>query len=286
MSIQESERHPFGDDPSQMPPAEEVRGKRLDPVEIPDGQFQTGGMAFNGRVAEEFEKIVIPRQIPGYDEMRKVLLNVALQTFKPGGIFLDLGTSNGRMIRDFALARAQDGMDLGIQEFLGVDIEDDMIRVASDLFSQVRDQVAPRRFKYELINHDLRQGLPTSVKPETLSLATSIFTIQFIPAEHRLRIMTEIYEALMPGAPFIWAEKVVMRSQVIDDAMTNVYYEHKSRNGISDADIAAKRASLEGNLMPGTHASNMEMLEAAGFKPRRMDIIWRNLQFEALIAIK
>ena len=286
MSISESERHPFTEDPSHMPSASEVRGVRQDPIDIPDGKFNSGGMAFNGRVAEEFEKIVIPRQIPGYDEMRKVLLNVALHTAQKGGTFLDLGTSNGRMIRDFALARAQDGFDLGIDRFIGVDIEPDMLRVATDLFIEVEEEVAPRPFKFELMNHDLRRGLPLSVTPESLSIATSIYTIQFIAPEHRLRILTEIYEALKPGAPFIWAEKVLMRSQIIDDAMTAVYYEHKSRSGISDKDIAGKRASLEGNLMPGTHGSNMELLEAAGFKPRRIDTIWRNLQFEAIIAIK
>jgi len=48
--------------------------------------------------------------------------------------------------------------------------------------------------------------------------------------------------------------------------------------------IASKRKSLEGVLVPITARWNEDMLKAAGF--RKIDCFWRNLNFAGWIAIK
>lgn len=280
------EKDPFGG-ADEMKPAEEVMGHQYEHVEIPDGKFKEGEQfAFDKEVAEQFEKLVIPKQIPGYDEMRFRLLHVALKTALPNSKFVDLGTSNGRMIRDTAVAIAgKEGFDMRNIEFVGVDIVDDMLTQAGILFKDVKDSIAPARFNYQLMKHDLRDGMiPTA--EESVGFVSSIFTIQFVPPEHRQKIIEGIYRSLKPGGAFVWAEKVLAKSHRIDRMMTDIYYEHKARNGIDNKTIEAKRKSLEGNLMPFSHEGNVELLESAGFQRRNIDLFWKNLQFEAIVAIK
>lgn len=278
-------KDPYGGD-GELPPPEEVMGVQLPPVDMPDARFVNQTFAFDGEVARRFEELVIPRQIPGYAEMRHRLLHVAMKTALPNSKMIDLGTSNGRMIRDLALAIAgKEGYDIRNIEFVGVDLVDDMLNQSRILFKELKDEIAPARFNYNLLTHDLREGM-LPVPDESVGLVTSIYTIQFVPPEHRLRIIDGIYKSLKPGGAFIWAEKILSTSNRIDQMMTDIYYEEKSRNGIDDETIVTKRKSLEGSLMPFTHKGNVELLESAGFQTRNIDVFWRNLQFEALVAIK
>lgn len=278
------DKDPFGSDEMEAPA--DVQGKQLGPIEMPDAKFKDEQFAFNGEVAEEFENKVISRQIPGYNEMRHRLVNIAYKTALSDSYFVDLGTSNGRMIRDMVHALNNAGeQDLRNIEFIGADVVQDMLDKAETLFHEVQDQIVPAQFNYDLMIHDLRNGM-VSIPADSAGFVSSVFTIQFVPPEHRPRIIQGIYDSLRPGAPFVWAEKVLSSNMVIDDLLTSIYYDEKSRNGIDSQTIATKRKSLEGNLMPFTHDGNIELLLGAGFERRNIETIWRNLQFEAIVAFK
>jgi len=218
--------------------------------------------------------------------MRHRLVNIAYKTALSDSYFVDLGTSNGRMIRDMVHALNNAGeQDLRNIEFIGADVVQDMLDKAETLFHEVQDQIVPAQFNYDLMIHDLRNGM-VSIPADSAGFVSSVFTIQFVPPEHRPRIIQGIYDSLRPGAPFVWAEKVLSSNMVIDDLLTSIYYDEKSRNGIDSQTIATKRKSLEGNLMPFTHDGNIELLLGAGFERRNIETIWRNLQFEAIVAFK
>lgn len=280
------EKYPFGGE-DDVPPVSEVLGKQEPPTSIAqEGLDDDAEFGFNGEVAKRFEEVVIPKQIPGYNEMRYRLAQVCLELIQPNSTFVDLGTSNGRMIRDLAAGlHNRAGYSLSGVKFIGVDIVDDMLRVAKEMIAEAEQEMQPVNLDCTLTKHDLRNGF-VPVLPGTVGGVTSIYTIQFVPIEHRQKIISQIYESLKPGGFFILAEKVLSSSYKIDELLTNIYYQDKSRNGISDEDIRLKRKSLEKSLMPMSHLGNIELLENAGFHKGNIDLVWKNLQFEAILALK
>lgn len=288
-----------------MAPFSTVMGEKLPTEGIPEGKFEAGRkMVFDGAIAAEFEEKVMPRQIPGYKEMRLRLLHVAVKMVQKDTVFADIGTSWGRMIRDTIAALVTvDPTKLNDVHFIGTDLEQAMLDKASALMEEIKAHPELKRVvnenkirsrsvldidnarpKIDLYRHDLRSGLHPSIR--NASVITSVMVLQFVPMEHRPRVLKEVYESLVPGGAFIFAEKVLEPNHKIDDLLSIIYYEDKERNGIPHDDILRKRGSLENYLVPLTDKGNRELLQGAGFRAQDISVFWRNLQFQAYIAIK
>lgn len=292
---------PFGGEGDELG-FERLAKKPTQEIHIPDGtRFQGTSMAFHGSVAKEFEEIVIPNQIPGYSEMRQRVTDVALPFLKDGSSFVDLGTSQGRSIRDsIGTLVANRDSRLGSVRFYGYDIEEEMLTIAAaninrmvmtetaqEFISELRIKSAISAIDETLPNVLLKkEDLSTRNTFPRASVVTSIFTIQFIPVEHRPRLLSEIYDSLEPGGAFVWGEKIMFPNYAVENLMSTIYYDEKMKNGISQEDVVAKRKNLERAMIPLTHEMNMELLEGAGFKKRNIATFWRNLQFEAVLAVK
>lgn len=275
-------------------PKDIVDGDRLAHVEMPDAKFDGERFQFTAEIANQFEANVIPKQIPGYDQMRLRTLHVASRFVQPYTSVYDLGTSQGRMIRDlialFALPRDPKPELIETVRFTGIDVEDDMLEkarvVIDDLFVQMGE--ADSRHTVNLINHDLSEGLPEKLtnSEQRVSLITSILTIMFVPPEHRPNVIQNIYDALEPGGAFVWVEKTLGRSAFEQKLLQDLYHDDKRRNGIDEKTIAIKAKSIERFLIPFTPAANIELLENAGFQSSKIVQYWGDLQFKAFLAVK
>lgn len=297
--------NPYDTGDSENLPLDQVAGVRAsESVNIPEGAFAEGmSMNFSGAVAEQFEEVVINNQIPGYNAMRQRLVQAATYFLREDTAFIDIGTSQGRMIRDVIgnLAQLKDDR-LAKTTFIGLDNEQDMLDKAEERISELIGseevqsvieeswqnlfRVHGRTVPVQLKNHDLRAGLPQSVSGGFASVIASVLSIQFVPMEYRPRLLKDIYDRLAPGGAFIFVEKVLHQNADIDDFLTRLYYDEKSRNGIDNKDVLRKRESLEGYLVPLTDGSNIELLQGAGFKNHNVSVFWRDLQFQAYIALK
>ena len=131
-----------------------------------------------------------------------------------------------------------------------------------------------------MLDLDLRAGYPNVEATLTLS----VLTLQFVPIEHRARIVREVYEHTAPGGAFVLVEKVLGNSAVTDQLMIRLYYGLKRANGYGDAEIERKRLSLEGVLVPVAAAWNEDLLARSGFE--EVECFWRCLNFAAWIGIK
>jgi len=300
-SIYEEETMSGQDD---LYPFDQLKGEQLDPVSIPEAHLPDGSkMAFSGEVAEQFEDQVISRQIPGYNKMRERNLHLTMEFLQGNTQYVDLGTSTGRTLRDTIGALAHDhDPRMATVNFLGLDYEQDMLDQAQELMNTTKShpEVVENAERHQLRtilsnpdevpdvklkSHDLRRGLPSEV--QNTSLITSVFTVQFVPVEFRPRLFQQIYDRLVPGGAFVWSEKVLGKSAVIDDLYSNLYYQDKKRNGIKESEIIKKRNILDSYQFPLTHASNMEQLAGAGFDVnRKVDLVWKDLQFQTIVAIK
>lgn len=282
---------PFGAIPDQEIGA--IMGDQLDPIRIPENDFRPGQkFVFGQEVANVFEEIVIPRQVPGYKQMRLRAVQVGHRFVKPYTSVLDIGTSRAKMIRDliasFSFAESNEPNKIKYVKYIGIDNEEPMLELAradiNALFSKLNASEEDSRRIVKLKNHDLRRGIPNA--EAGYSLITSILTIQFIPIEYRSMIIQDIYDKLIPGGAFIWIEKVLGTSYETDRILTEIYHDDKRRNGIDEDAITKKRESIEGFLVPQSTKSNYEMLYNAGFRTGKVETYWKDLQFEAYIAIK
>jgi tRNA (cmo5U34)-methyltransferase len=127
---------------------------------------------------------------------------------------------------------------------------------------------------------DLRSAFPVCVP----SLVLSVLTLQFIPIEHRQRLVQNVFDALLPGGAFIVVEKVLGASSALDTLFVDEYLALKSRHGYSDAEIARKRLALEGVLVPITAEWNEAMFRRAGFL--HVDCFWRWCNFAGWLCVK
>ena len=111
-----------------------------------------------------------------------------------------------------------------------------------------------------------------------------MFTLQFIPIEHRQHLLYEIHRQLVPGGALILVEKILGASAAINELLVNLYHRMKLENGYSHEEVERKRLSLEGVLVPVTAKWNKELLHTAGF--RQVDCFWRWMNFGGWVAVK
>lgn len=229
---------------------------------LPDGRW-----SFNEQVTTVFDNM-LARSIPQYDIMRALVRTIsgAVSAPFPEPAVLDLGCSRGESIA--ALIEP-----LGPRAtFLGIDASLPMVEASRDRFLG--------RGNVQIEHMDLRTQFP-DFRP---TLTLSILTLQFVPLEHRQRVVRAIYHQTSPGGALVVIEKVLGTSERINATMVETYERLKSTNGYTTEQIDRKRASLEGVLVPLTAAWNEDLLRSAGFQD--VDCFWRWMNFAGWVAVK
>lgn len=212
---------------------------------------------------------MLQRSIPEYDAMRQCVFNLGCTAIKPGATIVDLGCSRGDGLAPFVQL-------LGSQNrYHGVELSRPMLAAARDRF---KTEMESGLVTIEPI--DLRTGYP-SVRA---GLTLCVLTLQFIPIEHRQRVMSEIYESTLPGGVLLLVEKVLGASATIDSRMVDLYYRRKKSNGYTAEEVERKKLALEGVLVPVTARWNEDLMRDAGF--RAVDCFWRWMNFAGWIAVK
>lgn len=217
---------------------------------------------FDEKVTAVFDDM-LERSIPEYPVMRSLVEKIGAHYVRVGKTIVDIGCSNGNAIAPFVSRFAEDC------NFLLCDVSAPMLEKCRERFGNL-----------DIRDYDITQGLPET----DACLVLSILTIQFTPIEYRQKIVSSIYDRLCDGGAFIFVEKVLGNTNELDDLMVAEYYGIKSENAYTQEQIATKRKSLEGVLVPITAKWNEDLLRSAGF--RKIDCFWRCLNFAGWIAIK
>jgi tRNA (cmo5U34)-methyltransferase len=109
------------------------------------------------------------------------------------------------------------------------------------------------------------------------------FTLQFIPREQRLELLSRIRRALRPGGALILSEKLRFADAEEHALLTDLHIAFKRANGYSELEIAQKRSAIENVMKPDSLEEHRERLLAAGFSKV---IPWfQCLNFASLIAL-
>ena len=233
-----------------------------------DQIIPTDKWEFNDKVTQVFDDM-LQRSIPDYLNMRDLVSKLIVKYAKKEGPVLDLGCSSGGAIKD-ALLRTPSEIN-----FIGVEISKPMRTAA---IKNLENFILKKRVK--IIDCDLRKDLPETKN----SVVVSVLTIQFLPIEYRQKLILDVYNSLNSNGVFIFVEKILGVDALGNSLLEDLYYKMKGDHGYSQEQIAQKRKSLEGVLVPVTSEWNEEFLMQAGFTS--IQKFWQQLNFAGWVAFK
>ncbi|MBD5781344.1 carboxy-S-adenosyl-L-methionine synthase CmoA [Pelagicoccus sp. NFK12] len=233
-----------------------------------DPRAQVAAFAFDERVADVFDDM-IRRSVPGYGMTLSLLGIIAQHYAKPGTRIYDLGCSLGAGIASMGAQLTTPDVS-----FVGVDNSAAMLDRCRPNLATVEKQ-----HTVELLCQDIQK---TPI--ENASIVALNFTLQFIPKDERLELLTRIREGLAPGGILVLSEKILFDDPQIQADLTTLHHDFKRSQGYSDLEIAQKRAAIENVLVPETIDAHEARLSAAGFA---RDEIWLQcFNFASFLAFK
>lgn len=227
-----------------------------------DQTLPSGKWVFDSAVTEVFDDM-LERSIPDYSGMRRTTTELATRFAKPNTALVDLGCSRGAAIKP-------------IYDILG----DSLTYFGIEVSEPMRNAAKTELPYATILDTDLRHEYP----PVRASITLSVLTLQFIPIEYRQQIIERVFESTIPGGAFLLVEKVLGSDSFTNQMLIETYLARKGENGYTAEQIARKRESLEGVLVPVTAEWNSDLLKAAGFS--NVECYWRHLNFAAWIGVK
>jgi len=223
---------------------------------------------FSNKVAKVFDDMV-NRSVPYYEEIQRMIAEIAPDHAEEGTHIYDLGCSTGStMIL----------MDQTIPEnvkFIGVDDSKEMLAKCESKLHE-----SGFRHSYELQVADLNKG----VKIENASIVVLCLTLQFVRPIYREKLLKNIVEGMTEGGVLLLVEKILAEESLFNRDFIKYYYEMKRRHHYSEMEISQKREALENVLIPYKLSENILMLKEAGFAHCEVFFKWYN--FSGIIAKK
>jgi len=212
---------------------------------------------------------MLNRSVPFYQEIQRMIAEMATDFATEGSNIYDLGCSTGNTLLSLGAAVGK------TVKLIGVDYSEDMLK-------RCRDNLADHGFEHahELICADLNQGMHI----EGASMVTMVLTMQFIRPLYRDTLTTSILQGLNDNGCLILVEKVLGEDSVFNRLFIKYYYDLKKKRGYSELEIAQKREALENVLVPYRLMENREMLLRAGF--RCCDVFFKWYNFCGMVALK
>ncbi|PWJ54270.1 tRNA (cmo5U34)-methyltransferase [Dyadobacter jejuensis] len=229
---------------------------------------QVSDFKFEEKVVSVFDDMV-NRSVPFYDEIQRMITELAASHAKPNSSVFDLGCSTGTSMI------AIDPLVPSDVTFVGIDDSPEMIERCKLKFEK-----AGISRPHQLLVGDINEWNQV----QNASVVIMSLTLQFVRPTLRSKIVKQIYEGLNPGGCFILVEKVLTDHQLFNRDFIKYYYDYKRRNGYSELEISQKREALENVLIPYTVSENNSLLKDAGFEGCEMFFKWYN--FSGLIAYK
>jgi tRNA (cmo5U34)-methyltransferase len=223
---------------------------------------------FGKETAEVFDDM-LDRSVPFYQEIQRMIGDIAADFAMPGTNLYDLGCSTCNTFLSIEKRIPEDVM------FIGIDSSKEMLQKAEEKLSLSR---FPR--KYELICLDINKGISIA----NASVVIMNLTLQFVRPLYREKVVSQVVSGLNEGGCLILVEKVLSKDSTINRLFINYYYEFKKRQGYSELEIAQKREALENVLIPYHFDENRELLLKSGF--RGCDEFFRWYNFFGMLAIK
>jgi tRNA (cmo5U34)-methyltransferase len=223
---------------------------------------------FGTKVVSVFDDMV-SRSVPFYDEMQRMISELAAEHALPDTTVYDLGCSTGTTM-------------IGMNNTVSEDIKFVGIDDASEMLKKCDTKLKEAGFKrpYELIEANVQQDFEI----KNASVVVLCLTLQFIRPICREKVLRKIMDGLAPGGVLILVEKILAEESSFNRSFIKYYYDYKRRNQYSEMEISQKREALENVLIPYKLSENILLLKEAGFSQCEVFFKWYN--FSGIIAVK
>lgn len=214
-----------------------------------DAGSEVEDFAFDARVAAVFEDM-IRRSVPGYGAVVGMSGVIAGHYAQANSRCYDLGCSLGATT--LAMRRHIDAPGVRI---LAVDNSMAMMQSCREHLD-----LMPQGTPVDLICADIRD-----LTIDRASVVVLNFTLQFVPQNQRLELLSRIRAGLLPGGVLVLSEKIMAGDAEQQQQLNELHHAFKRANGYSELEISAKRAALERVLIPDTLETHRARLMEAGF---------------------
>tara|TARA_B100000963_G_scaffold267911_1_gene236128 strand:+ start:774 stop:1520 length:747 start_codon:yes stop_codon:yes gene_type:complete len=241
-------------------------GTRKDRI-YADHLSKVGGFVFDESVAHVFDDM-IRRSVPCYAMTLSLMPLIVQRYAQKNSTIYDLGCSLGA-----GLAAIAKSLPKGTS-LVGVDISQSMLNRC-----QINLQDAIPQKKWSLKCSDILDLDITNASVVILN-----FTLQFIPLESRLHLLSRIAKGLEPGGALLLSEKIRFQDDKSQQTLTDLHHDFKKANGYSDLEVSQKRAAIENVLIPESIQEHRERLNQAGFD--HSEVWLQCFNFASLLAIK
>lgn len=238
-----------------------------------DVMFREGGLAgqdfnFGAETAHVFEDM-LERSVPFYNELQRMVAELAGDFAAPDTCVYDLGCSTGTSLSKIAETIPETAT------LIGVDSSQAMLDKARSKLGK-----HPLPCPHQLICADLNQGLHIT----NASVVIMNLTLQFVRPLYREGLIRSISEGTHRGGCFIMVEKVLGQESLINRLFIKHYYDFKRMKGYDENEIMRKREALENILIPYHQKENEALLLNNGFSS--CDCFFRWYNFCGMLAIK
>lgn len=197
----------------------------------------------------------IAQSIPNYYTLFSSIQDLATFFTVPNTQVVDLGCSTGKLLESIS----HDGLKVGID-------------ISQNLLPKSHDDVV-------YLNQDITQ----ISRFGNSSLILSVFTLQFLQRGERKEVLRAVYDSLIEGGAFIWAEKVRQPDGLLEQVINNAHYDFK-RKHFTATEIMDKEKDLRSLMRPNETLQNLTLAQDVGF--RRYSLFWKFYNFEAYLFVK
>ena len=222
---------------------------------------------FDQRVVSVFPDM-IQRSVPGYESVVAMTGVLASRCAQPDSNCYDLGCSLGASTLSMCNQLPANCRVVAV---------DNSVAMIDQFRSLLRGQ--QEQSLVDLVLADIRE-----MDIRNASMVVLNFSLQFIPVEDRLALISKIYRALRPNGVLLVSEKIQIEDPYLNKLFTHAHQDFKKRQGYSDLEIAQKRTAIEDVLIAETVEQHFERFKQAGFT--QSSLWFQCLNFCSMIAVK
>ncbi|MDG6897371.1 tRNA (uridine-5-oxyacetic acid methyl ester)(34) synthase TrmP [Actinobacillus delphinicola] len=228
-----------------------------------------GDFTFDEQVAEVFPDM-ISRSVPGYSNIITAIGMLANRFVTPNSNVYDLGCSRGAAT--LSIRRNVENVE-GVK-IIGVDNSAPMVERARQYLNAYHSDVT-----VEILEADIRK-----IDIQNASMVVLNFTLQFLPPEDRIALLTKIYQGLNKGGVLVLSEKFRFEEKEMDDLLIDLHHQFKRANGYSELEVSQKRTALENVMRTDSIELHKKRLKDVGFA--QVELWFQCFNFGSMIAIK
>lgn len=222
---------------------------------------------FNKNVAISFDKHV-RQSIPFYDLIQKYITSISEWFIKDHSIIYDLGCSTGETAKNII---KHPNNKKKFYKYYGLDNSLEMINLA-------KKKITSKNCKFKLAN------INKTIFQKKSDLFISLLLFPFLNLNERENLLKKIFSSLKKGGALIIVDKIYSSDPNMQDIFTQIYFDSKIENKLTNSQILNKAKSLRGSHYLYSERENIEFIKKNGFK--KVDVFFKWFNFIGIMAIK